>query len=252
MRRSVAPKSTRLERRALVERAWHQYVEGMVEPAGLRDDILQSWRRSRESHRIDPAATRPSAILSLEALEERRARDEWLGFASPILSDFTRRARLRDHVLAYFDADGFMLSIDGDRRIVERLAAIGFSPGASWAESSAGTNGPGTALVALKPVEVFACEHYVAAWQPWSSAATPIKAPGRAAPVALVGMTGPWEVRRRQALTFVAAVARAIEERLRAANGVRDEVVRYAFRAAREAGDALVAVFAAASAAVTV
>ncbi len=243
MRRSgAAPKSTRLERRAVIERAWHEYVEGTAEPVGVRDDILQSWRRSRESHRIDPAATRPAAILSLEALEERRARDEWLVFASPILSDFTRRARLRDHVLAYFDAEGFMMSIDGDRRIIERLAAIGFSPGASWAESSAGTNGPGTALVALKPLEVFACEHYVTAWQPWSSAAAPIKAPRSAVPAGIVGMTGPWEVRRRQALTFVTAVARAIEERLRAASGVRDEVVRYAFRAARETGDALVAV----------
>ena len=55
-------------------------------------------------------------------------------------------------------------------------------------------------------------------------------------------MTGPWEVRRRQGTTFVLALARAIEERLRAAAGVREEVVRYVFRAAREMGDALVAV----------
>ncbi len=241
-RSGTGPKSTRLERRLLVERAWQQFVEGTAEPAGVREDILQSWQRTRESYRIDPASTQPSAVLSPEALEERRGGDEWFRFASPILRDFTQRTRLRDHVLAYFDGEGWMLSIDGERRIVERLAAIGFSPGSSWAEKSAGTNGPGTALAALKPMEVFACEHYVAAWQPWSSAASPIKAPACAVPVGIVDMTGPWEVRRRQALTFVTAIARAIEERLRAASGVRDEVVRYAFRAARESGDALVAV----------
>ena len=241
-RSGVGPKSTRLERRLFIERAWQEYVQSGVEPTGIRDDVLSSWRRARETHRIDPTSSRPSAILAPDALEERRARDEWLRLASPILRDFTLRVRLRDHVLAYFDGEGWMLSIDGDRRIVSRLAEISFRPGTSWAEASAGTNGPGTALASGKPVEVFASEHYVAAWQPWSCAAAPIKAPGCASPVGVIDMTGPWEVRRRQALPFVSAVARAIEERLRAAVGVRDEVVRYAFRAARETGDALIAV----------
>ena len=240
-RSSAGPKSTRLQRRLLLERAWQQYIEG-VEPRGVREDILNSWRRARESYHIDPASPRLGVTLAPEALEERRARDEWLRFALPILRDFTQRARLRDHVLSYFDGEACMLSIDGDRSIAGRLAEISFRLGTSWAEESAGTNGPGTALVARKPIEVFAAEHYVSAWHPWSSAAAPIRAPGATAPVGIVAMTGPWEVRRRQAVTFVSAVARAIEERLRAARGVRDEVVRYAFRAARDAGDALVAV----------
>ena len=49
-----------------------------------------------------------------------------------------------------------MLTIDGDRRVVELVEEINFRPGANWAEDSAGTNGPGTALAAGKPVEVFA------------------------------------------------------------------------------------------------
>ncbi len=241
MTRSAGPNATRLQRRLFLERAWQQYLEG-VEPRGVREDILSSWKRAKESYHIDPAAARPGVSLPPEGLEERRSRDEWLRFATPILRDFTRRVRLRDHVLAYFDGEGCMLSIDGDVRITERLAGISFSPGTSWAEESAGTNGPGTALAARKTIEVFAAEHYVSAWHPWSSAAAPIRTPGSATPVGIVAMTGPWEVRRRQAVTFVSAVARAIEERLRAAAGVRDEVVRYAFRAARDAGDALVAV----------
>jgi transcriptional regulator of acetoin/glycerol metabolism len=237
---SAEPKSTRLQRRLLIERAWRQYVEG-GEPRGIRNDILESWRRSREAYRIDSGITRPLVSCPPDALEERRARDECLHLAAPVLLDFTQRARLRDHVLAYFDADGCLLAMDGDRRIAGRLSEIGFSPGTSWAEESAGTNGPGTALATKKAIEVFAAEHYVLAWQDWSTAAAPVRAPG-GGPVAVVAMTGPWEVRRRQALTFVSAVARAIEERLRAAGGVRDEVIRYAFRAAREGGEALVAV----------
>jgi transcriptional regulator of acetoin/glycerol metabolism len=232
----------RLERRLTVERAWRQYLDGVAEPAGVREDILRSWQRARETYRIDPTTLRPCAVLSPGELQERCERDEWLRLALPILRDFTQRARLRDHVLAYFDGEGYMLAMDGDRRIAARLAEIGFCPGACWAEASAGTNGPGTALASGKPIEVFAAEHFVSVLQPWSCAAAPVKAPGASEPVGLVDMTGPWEVRRRQALTFVTAIARAIEERLRAASGVRDEVVRYAFRVAREAGDALVAV----------
>ena len=191
---------------------------------------------------IDPRLTRPGLSIAPEALEERSARDEALRLAAPILDDFTRRVKLRDHVLAYFDAEGCMLSLDGDRSVVEPLAEIGYCPGTSWAEASAGTNGAGTALATYRAIEVYAAEHYVAAWQRWNSAAVPIRTPGAAAPVAVVAMTGPWEFRRREAATFVLALARGVEERLRAAAGVRDEVVRYAFRAAREMGDALVAV----------
>jgi DNA-binding NtrC family response regulator len=55
-------------------------------------------------------------------------------------------------------------------------------------------------------------------------------------------MTGPWEPQLRQALVAVKVIARAIEGRLRAVMGVREEVVRYAFREARGGGEALVAV----------
>jgi transcriptional regulator with PAS, ATPase and Fis domain len=61
-------------------------------------------------------------------------------------------------------------------------------------------------------------------------------------PIGVVDVTGPWEARRRHGLVTAQAIARAIQERLRAACSVRDEVIRYAFRAAHASGDALVAV----------
>ena len=135
-----------------------------------------------------------------------------------------------------------MLSIDGDRRVVDRVADIDFRPGANWAEDSAATNGPGTALAEGKPIEVFASEHFVSKWQPWSCAAAPIRAPGADGPVGVIDITGPWEVQRRQAILVARAIARAVEERLRAAKGVRDEVVRHALLSVRNTGDALIGV----------
>ena len=240
--RRFRPVIPRLERRRNVDRAWQLYVREGLEPAGIAEEISRSWRRARELHRIDPGITRPGGVLSSEALATRRARDEVFRLATPILADFARRLGLHDAVLAYLDGDGWMLSIDGDRDVVEQVEEIDFRPGALWSEEVAGTNGPGTALVEGRPVEVFASEHFVSAWQPWSCAAVPIQAPGEERPVGVVDLTGPWEVHRRHALLIAKAIARAIEERLRAVASVRDEVVRYAFRAAHEAGDALVAV----------
>ena len=157
-------KSSRIQRRLFLERAWQQFLDG-VEPRGVREPILSSWRRAREVHRIDPRLTRPVRSIPPEALEERRQRDEVLRLAAPILDDFTHRVRLRDHVLAYFDGQGCILWLDGDRSVIEQLAEIGHCPGTSWAEESAGTNGAGTALATFRPLEVFAGEHYVAAWQ---------------------------------------------------------------------------------------
>jgi transcriptional regulator of acetoin/glycerol metabolism len=234
--------AARLERRRLVDRAWELYVLDGVEPADLSGEIQRSWKRSREQYRIDPQLTRPKRILTAEELATRREQDTVLRLASAILDDFAARLDLSGHVLAYLDAEGCMLTIDGDQRVIERVAAIDFRPGANWAEDSAATNGPGTALAEGKPIEVFASEHFVTNWQSWSCAAAPIFMPGEERPVGLVDITGPWEVQRRQAILVARAIARAVEERLRAAKGVRDEVVRHALLAFRNVGDALIGV----------
>ncbi|HEX8907835.1 MAG TPA: sigma-54-dependent Fis family transcriptional regulator [Anaeromyxobacteraceae bacterium] len=240
--RVLDTRSTALQRRQNLERAWLRYVQDGVEPEGVSPEISSSWRRAKESYRIDPELRGPIRVLTADALAERRRSDPVLRLATPILREFAHRLGAGEHVLCYFDADGHMLSIDGHPRVVEGVAEIDFRPGACWAEESAGTNGPGTALAEGKALEVFASEHYVAAWQRWSCAGAPIRAPGSAAPVGLVDITGPWESQRRQALVLAKAIARAIEERLRAGVSVLDEVIRYAFRAARSSGEALVAV----------
>jgi transcriptional regulator of acetoin/glycerol metabolism len=231
--------AARLERRRLVDRAWELYVQDGVQPTDLSVEIQRSWKRSREQYQIDPQITRPRCFLTPEMLAERREQDTVLHIASSILDDFAARLDLSGHVLAYLDAEGCMLTIDGDQRVIDRVADIDFRPGANWAEDSAATNGPGTALAEGKSIEVFASEHFVTKWQSWSCAAAPIFSPGEERPVGLVDITGPWEVQRRQAILVARAIARAVEERLRAAKGVRDEVVRHALLSLRNSGDAL-------------
>jgi transcriptional regulator of acetoin/glycerol metabolism len=238
---ALSSSRTRVERRRLVDAAWQRYVQDGIEPAGVPDEISNSWQRAREFYRIDPGIVRPTRVLSVDRLEERRLADEVFRIAAPILHDFAARLGLVHQVLAYLDAEGWMLSIDGHQPTVDTVSDIEFRPGANWAEESAGTNGPGTALASGKPVEIFASEHFVSAWHPWTCAASPIYAPGQSSPVGLVDITGPWQEQPRHAIEVARAIARAVEERLRVVANLRDEVVRYAFRAAHEGGDAVVA-----------
>jgi transcriptional regulator of acetoin/glycerol metabolism len=239
---SPTSSAPRLERRRIVDRAWEHYVVDGIQPVELSEEIQRSWARAREQYQIDPHLEHPRRLLRPDELTERRERDPVLRLAAAILDDFAARLDLSGHVLAYLDGEGWMLSIDGDRRVVDRVAEIEFRPGANWAEDSAATNGPGTALAEGKAIEVFASEHFVSTWQAWSCAAAPIFEPGGDKPVGLVDITGPWQVQRRQAILVARAIARAVQERLRAANGVRDEVVRHALLALKSTGDALVGV----------
>jgi transcriptional regulator of acetoin/glycerol metabolism len=240
--RKLPPLPPRGERRRRLDLAWDAYVCRGNEPDGVPTEILHSWQRARDGYRIDPKKTRSDRFLAGDALVERCSRDEVFRLATPVLAEFSRRLDLAEAALAYLDADGWMLRIGGDPRVVEQVQEIEFRPGACWSEEVVGTNGPGTALAEGRAVEVFASEHFVSACHPWSCAAAPIRAPGDPRPVGVVDITASWEVQRRHALLVAKAIAQAVEERLRAALAVRDEVVRYALRAARESGDALVAV----------
>ncbi len=240
---AAAPSALPLtERRQFLDRAWLAFVQDGVEPEGVPPEIVRSWRRVKESFGVDPTLRRAQRSLALEDLQERRLRDPVFRLAEPILEEFGQRLGFLHHVLAYFDAAGWMLSIRGHPATVEGVAEINFSPGACWAEDNAGTNGPGTAIREAKPVEVFASEHFVEAWQAWSCAGAPIFRPGEPEPVGLVDITGPWSMHNPQALVLAKAIARNVESRLAAALAVRDEVVRFAFRSARGSSVPLLAI----------
>ena len=230
----------RSSRRRRLDRAWQRFLrDGDV--SDIRPEIARSWTRARDVYRIDPALRR-APLESRDALPRLREEDETFELAHPLLARLSARLRDAGHVLAYFDADGLMLSIGGDPATIAQLAEINLCPGARWREDVAGTNGSGTALADRRATEVFASEHFVEAWQPWTSAAAPVLAPGSGELVAVVQITGPWDTREPQGLVAAAALASAVEERLRARQEVRDELVRHAMRAARGSGEAVVAV----------
>lgn len=200
--------------RSEIAAAWESFLDEGLLPETVRPEIRRSWLRARTAWQVDPRLARSPAALSPEDALARVEGDAAARVAAGVVARFAERLRADGHVLAWFDADGVCLAVDGNGRTRGRLEDVNFAPGASWAERAVGTNGPGTALLEARPVEVFAAEHFVEAWQCWTCASVPVRLLGRV--VGVVDLTSPWTAREPSLLLTAEAVALAIESRLEA------------------------------------
>ena len=228
--------------RRRVENEWRSFIVDGQLPTSVRPEILRSWQRVRADWHVDPELRSCPGALDADELRARTAADEAFGIVSRVVSHFADRLGPDGHVVAFFDGDGVMLTIDGNHRTRGRLADVNFQPGACWAEKAAGTNGPGTALVDARPTEVFASEHFVEAWQPWNCASVPVRFDGYV--VGAVDITSPWAARTPSLLLTAEALALAIEAELRAEAVLRQSgILLEAARDAARARDELLTVF---------
>jgi signal transduction histidine kinase len=197
-----------------IEAAWRSFVVDGRLPDRVRPEIRRSWQRVRADWRVDPTLRACPRAVAAGDVAARAEAEGTARVASRVLSHFAERLAPDGHVVAFFDAEGVMLTLHGNHRTRGRLADVNFEPGACWAEKTAGTNGPGTALIEARPVEIFASEHFVEAWQPWTCASGPVRFCGRV--IGAVDITSPWTARNASLLFTAEALARAIEAELEA------------------------------------
>jgi len=198
-----------------------------VSPGGTESPAGTWWLALPAAATELSLAPRPLTPLELDI---RRAQDDAYHTSLPLLEDFGSLFGSRGQVVAYLDADGWMLALVGDAHAVERLAELHFSPGSNWAENRAGA--PPVVEAPWHPPE--------APGESWACVAARVRSRG-GAKVATAAIAGPWAVGDCQALVTVRAIASALEERLQSSETVRDQVLEYALRAASAAGEGLLA-----------
>lgn len=198
-----------------VRRAWEQFLGGDLQ-APARETITASWARSQAAG-VDPFAE--LAAPSIGDPDEVAAlwRSHPLAATVPLIRELLGQvAEEAGHLLVVTDADGMLLSVEGNEQLQHDAAGmINFVAGASWSESNAGTNAIGTALAAQHAVQVFAGEHFNEVVQTWTCAAAPIYDPDRGELLGVIDVTG--RATSAHPHTFVTAVAtaRAVESQLR-------------------------------------
>ncbi|HEY3896295.1 MAG TPA: helix-turn-helix domain-containing protein [Pseudonocardiaceae bacterium] len=179
-----------------------------VQPGVVRDSILASWTRSRESQ------------VAADHLE--------LPF-NPNLDRKSRLAHSADQVIstAYAQYAGEPISViltdaagvvldrrTGDSRLQQKLDKVSLSPGFSYAEQFAGTNGIGTTLEGRGPAHVFGHEHYVEHLEDLACAGAPIRHPTTGKVLGILDLTC-WRTDANPAMiTAAASIAEQIEEAL--------------------------------------
>lgn len=178
----------------------------MRAPRPLRPLVAESWRRSA---RVDPDGV-PALALDADQLDAAR-RDGPLSVLLPLVRRLVLdEARSADCLIAVGDAAGRLVWVDGARSARRAAEAMGFVPGADWAEDRVGTSAPGTALRIDGPVQIRSEEHYANAVKPWSCSAVPVHDRSGAV-VGVLDVTGDDRAVDRHTLPLLRATVAAAE-----------------------------------------
>ena len=154
-----------------------------VEPGRVREPILASWWRARESN------------VAADRIEMRYIRDQNLDTplsrsAEPVLRQLHEELAGQPISIVLTDQAGLVLSrLTGDANLARHLDTVQLAPGFSYAEEFVGTNGIGTALEGGQPMHVFGHEHYAEDLEDLACAGVPIQHPISGKTVGAVDLT---------------------------------------------------------------
>src|SRR3954454_24066889 len=191
-------------------RAHDAVLSGAPPPPELRGVIVDSWRRCAAAGVDAERGLAPLALAGDEA-SERWERSP-LARAEDILRSLLDDVRAEgEQVLLVCDADGTLLWIDGDERMIDQATGVHLMRGARWSEAAAGTNAMGTALALDHSLQVFSAEHFAAPVHGWTCSAAPLHDPQTGEVIGVLDLSGPLQTAHPHSLALVTAAARMVE-----------------------------------------
>ncbi|MFF1295903.1 MULTISPECIES: GAF domain-containing protein [unclassified Streptomyces] len=189
-------------------------LSGQRAPVAPRPVIEQSWGRMLRGG-VDPDHDFRTGLLSREEVQRRRETSV-LRHVLPVLRQgLVSVADAAHHIMVVADEDGRVLWREGSSPVLRKADGTGFELGADWRESVIGTNGIGTPVVARRPVQVFASEHFVRSQTSWTCTGAPITDPRDGRLIGVVDVSGPLDTMHPATLAWVDSVAKLAEARLR-------------------------------------
>jgi len=191
-------------------RAHDAVLSGAPPPPELRGVIADSWRRCTAAGFDAQRGLAPLA-LELDEASERWARSP-LASAEGVLRELLDDVRAEgEQVLLVCDADGTLLWIDGDERMLDDATGVHLMRGARWSEADAGTNAMGTALALDHSLQVFSAEHFATPVHGWTCSAAPLHDPVSGELLGVLDLSGPLQTAHPHSLALVTAAARMVE-----------------------------------------
>ncbi|WP_307813197.1 GAF domain-containing protein [Streptomyces sp. N35] len=189
-------------------------LSGQRPAVGPRPVIEASWDRALRRG-VDPDRDVRARLLSLEELEERRRSSALTEVLPELRRGLVSIADAAQHIMVVADTEGRVLWREGASAVLRMADGHGFELGADWRESTVGTNGVGTPLVARRPVQVFSAEHFVRTHHSWTCAGSPVTDPRDGRLIGVVDVSGPLDTMHPATLALVHSVTRLAEAELR-------------------------------------
>ncbi|GAN80119.1 sigma-54-dependent Fis family transcriptional regulator [Acidocella aminolytica] len=193
---------------------WERFRALGSVPPSIREIVLRSWVRSRDSiglqrlKRAPLVADEELYAIRLHNARLRRAARDAVGRAGYMLDG-------AGAMLLLCDRAGMVLDATGDASVRSRGEENHLHPGGRWDEGAIGTNAIGTALHLGKPVSITGVEHFCEAIQRWSCAAAPVRDPITGGILGVVDISAPSDENMRQGAALSVSLAMQIEESLR-------------------------------------
>lgn len=196
-----------------LEDNWEQFVNRGTQNNIIRNEILRSWLRCRDSY-IDPYKGYANKIMPYDQLRERyNDAMELVNVSLPFMQSLYNSVRGCGYIVMLVDKDGVILELFGDMDMRRCAESLDTGQGATCDESIIGTTAPGICLQEKIPVRVFYKEHFCSSLHHWACSAAPIFDPqGRL--LGSLDLSSLYENYHPYTLGMVIATAKAIEQEL--------------------------------------
>ena len=167
-----------------------------------------------------------------DALAWTVARNEALcAHALPVMETLSAQIAGTQSMVLLTDAQGVILHALGDEEFLGRASRVALRPGATWAESSKGTNAIGTALAVGEALQVNGSEHFLKANDFLTCSCAPILDP-HGQVIGALDVSGDHRSRSPHTMALVRMSAKMVENRL--FSKVYEDAVRLRFHARPE------------------
>ncbi|MEA4883145.1 MAG: sigma-54-dependent Fis family transcriptional regulator [Clostridia bacterium] len=198
-----------------IAEAWQRFVKtGDVDEAALRPEVAASWRRSKEAM-VDPRDALGRLSLDHSGVDAlRESHSDLIEVARHFMSGLYRFVAGSGFIVILADEQGRVMEVLGDEDALQRAGLVNLVPGSSWAEHHVGTNGIGTALASMTPLQISGYEHYCERFHTWTCSAAPILGE-QGQIIGALQMSGPSTCTHAHTLGMIVAAAEAVRAQVR-------------------------------------
>ena len=195
-----------------VKMMWRNLHEDAERRKGLRPEIYDSWERSDDYH-VDRNMREITHRCSPDELSKALNHSRYLmEIAIPVMERLLEFVKETGFLVALNDANCVSLKIIGDPISLDWASRNNMIEGTIWTEDKVGTNGVPLCVSLVKPISVYAYEHYCLFAITGASSFAPIVDNGRV--IGSIGMVAPYHRVTHHTLGMVVAAADHIQSTL--------------------------------------